>query len=67
MNQIPLNTMIHMETIKLTPTSYLLWCCQLVPLLESQDLMVYLDGSFPVLSIQIHQGTDQIPNPSYKK
>jgi hypothetical protein len=50
-NQIPLNTMVHMETIKLTPTNYLLWCRQLVLLFESQDLMVYLDESFLVLSV----------------
>lgn len=30
-----LNTMVHLVTIKLTPTNYLLWCHQFVPLLES--------------------------------
>jgi alpha-N-arabinofuranosidase len=66
-NQLSLNTMVHMVTIKLTPTNYLLWRCQFVPLLESQDLLGYLDGSFPVPSAQIRQGTELVPNPSYKK
>ena len=66
-NQLPLNTMVHMVTIKLTPTNYLLWRRQFVPLLESQDLLGYLDGSFLAPAAQILRGTEQVPNPSYKK
>ncbi|KAE8701309.1 hypothetical protein F3Y22_tig00110548pilonHSYRG00747 [Hibiscus syriacus] len=66
-NQLPLNTMVHMMTIKLTPTNYLLWRRQFIPLLESQDLMGYLDGSFSAPSSHIFQGTDLVPNPAYKK
>ncbi|KAF5470482.1 hypothetical protein F2P56_010995 [Juglans regia] len=54
-NQLPLNTMVHMVTVKLTPTNYLLWRRQFIPLLESQDLMGYLDGFSPAPSAQILQ------------
>lgn len=37
-----------MVTIKLTPTNYLLWRYQFVSLIESKDLMGYLDRSLPV-------------------
>ena len=42
---LPLNTMVHMLTIKLTSSNYLLWKNQFVPLLASQDLFGYLDGT----------------------
>ena len=35
---LPLNTMVHMLTIKLISSNYLLWKNQFVPLLASQDL-----------------------------
>ena len=40
-----LNTMVHMFTIKLTSSNYLLWKNHFVPLLANQDLLGYLDGS----------------------
>ena len=64
---LPLNTMVHMVTIKLTPTNYLLWHRQFVPLLESQDLMGYLDGSFSAPTTQVCAENDLVPNPAYKK
>ena len=40
------NTMIHMVTIKLSSSSnYLLWKSQLLPLLESQELLGHVDGT----------------------
>ena len=42
---LPLNTMVHMLTIKLTSSNYLLWRNQFVPLLTSQELFGLLDGS----------------------
>ena len=42
---LPLNTMVHMLTIKLTSSNYLLWKNHFVPLLANQDLFGYLDGS----------------------
>ncbi|RVW97500.1 hypothetical protein CK203_026198 [Vitis vinifera] len=40
-----LNTMVHMLTIKLTSSNYFLWKNQFIPLLTSQDLLGFLDGS----------------------
>ena len=42
---LPLNTMVHMLTIKPTSSNYLLWKNHFVPLLANQDLFGYLDGS----------------------
>ena len=42
---LPFNTLIHMITIKLSSTNYLLWKSQLLPLLESQNLLGYVDGT----------------------
>ena len=39
------NTMVHMITIKLSSTNYLLWKSQFLPLLRSQGLLGYVDGS----------------------
>ena len=60
-------TMVHMVTIKLTPTNYLLWRRQFVPLLDSEDLMGYLDGSFSTHVAQVCAKNDLVPNPAYKK
>lgn len=54
-NQHSLNTIVshighQTHSHKLTMPHYLLWHHQFVPLLESQDLMGYLDGSSPVTS-----------------
>lgn len=40
------NTLIHMITIKLSSSNYLLWKSQLFPLLKSQDLLGHADGTF---------------------
>ncbi|KAL6350717.1 hypothetical protein AAG906_028176 [Vitis piasezkii] len=37
--------MIHMVTIKLSSSNYLLWKSQLLPLLESQELLGHVDGT----------------------
>ena len=42
---LPFNTMIHMVTIKLSSSSYLLSKNQLLPLLESQELLGHVDGT----------------------
>ena len=39
------NTMIHMVTIKLSSSNYLIWKSQLLPLLESQELLGHVDGT----------------------
>lgn len=59
---LPLNTMVHMLTIKLTFSNYLLWRNQFIDLLTSQDLFGFLDGSVraPSLKITGSDGTTQV-------
>jgi alpha-N-arabinofuranosidase len=63
---LPLNTMVHMLTIKLTSSNYLLWRNQFIPLLTSHDLLGFLYGSIAVPSPQITgtDGSTQV-NPTY--
>nr|TKR98393.1 hypothetical protein D5086_0000203370 [Populus alba] len=63
---LPLNTMVHMLTIKLTSSNYLLWRNQFVPLLTSQELFGFLDGTIiaPSLMVTDSNGVTN-PNPSY--
>ena len=42
---LPFNTLIHMITIKLSSSNYLFWKSQLQSLLESQDMIGYVDGT----------------------
>jgi hypothetical protein len=42
---LPFNTLIHMVTIKLSSSNYLLWKSQLLPLLKSQELIGHVDGT----------------------
>ena len=65
-SSLPLNTMVHMLTIKLTSSNYLLWKNQFVPLLASQDLFSYLYGSIraPSTTILAAYGTTK-SNPVY--
>ncbi|PIA57119.1 hypothetical protein AQUCO_00600091v1 [Aquilegia coerulea] len=39
------NTMVHMVSVKLGANNYLLWRNQFIPLLTSQNLIGYVDGS----------------------
>ena len=65
-SSLPLNTMVPMLTIKLTSSNYLLWKNQFVPLLASQDLFGYLDGSIgaPSATFLTADGTTK-SNPTY--
>ena len=45
---LPFNTLIHMVTIKLSSSNYLLWKSQLLPLLESQELIDYVDETIEI-------------------
>ena len=60
------NTMIHMVTIKLSSTNYLLWRNQLLPLLQCQNLLSHVDGSVaaPPTTIASDSSSSQ-PNPKY--
>jgi len=43
--------MVHMVTIKLSSTNFLLWRNQVIPLLQCQKLYGYIDGSTPMPSV----------------
>ncbi|XP_075666058.1 uncharacterized protein LOC142635884 [Castanea sativa] len=58
---LPFNTMIHMVTIKLSSSNYLLWKSQLLPLLESQGLLGHVDGTL-VPPPLFDPPTSQTPN-----
>lgn len=62
---LPLSTVLHMLTIKLSPTNYLLWHKQMVPLLAYQQLTGYVDGSIPPPPATITNGETTSPNPAY--
>ncbi|KAL6327530.1 hypothetical protein AAG906_021620 [Vitis piasezkii] len=53
--------MIHMVTIKLSSSNYLLWKSQLLPLLESQGLLGHADGSLEPPPL-FDPPTSQTPN-----
>jgi hypothetical protein len=61
---LPFNTMIHMVTIKLSSSNYLLWKSQLLPLLDSQGLLGHMDGTL-VLPPPFDPPTSQTPNSSH--
>ena len=54
------NTMIHMVTIKLSSTNYLLWRNQLLPLLHCQNLFSHIDGSATIPPITITPNSSSI-------
>nr|GEX70852.1 putative zinc finger, CCHC-type [Tanacetum cinerariifolium] len=62
---LPLATILHMLTIKLYSTNYLLWRNQVLPLLAIQKLTGYIDGSILAPSHTIVTGTTTDPNPAY--
>ena len=58
---LPFNTMIHMVTIRLSSSNYLLWKSQLLPLLESQGLLGHADSSLEPPPL-FDPPTSQTPN-----
>ncbi|KAJ0100313.1 hypothetical protein Patl1_20260 [Pistacia atlantica] len=58
------HTMIHMVTIKLSSSNYLLWTSQLLPLLESQELLKHVDGTLKPPP-RFDPPNSQTPNPKY--
>ncbi|GJW68396.1 putative RNA-directed DNA polymerase, partial [Tanacetum coccineum] len=64
---LPLATILHMITIKLTSSNYLLWKNQLLPLLAYQKLTGYVDGSIAAPDPTIVNNDVTSPNPDYNK
>ncbi|KAJ0102057.1 hypothetical protein Patl1_05000 [Pistacia atlantica] len=61
---LPFHTMIHLVTIKLSSSNYLLWTSQLLPLLESQELLKHVDGTLEPPP-WFDPPNSQTPNPKY--
>ena len=61
------NTMVHMITIKLSATNFLLWKSQLLPLLQCQVCLGFVDGSLQQPSETLPNITNgtSIPNPKF--
>ena len=57
------NTMVHMVTIKLSSTNFLLWHNQVVPLLQCQKFYGYVDGS----TLMPSATTDPVTNDLWKQ
>ncbi|OVA18397.1 hypothetical protein BVC80_1833g54 [Macleaya cordata] len=56
----------NLVSVKMDGSNFLLWKNQMVPLLVSQDLMGYVDGSFAAPPPEIDDGAGhQIANPAY--
>jgi hypothetical protein len=64
-SSLSLQTMFHMITIKLSSTNYLLWRNQILPLLNSQNLLDYIDGSVHEPPESILSESISIPNPKH--
>ncbi|GJV32261.1 DNA-directed DNA polymerase [Tanacetum coccineum] len=62
---LPLATILHMITIKLTSSNYLVWKNQLLPLLAYQKLTGYIDGPIATPSPTIVNDSVSSPNPAY--
>ena len=62
---LPLAKILHMLTIKLSSTNYLLWRNQVLPLLGYQKLTGYIDGTIAAPPPTITTGTTTSPNPEY--
>lgn len=58
---LPFNTKIHMVSIKLSSSNYLLWKSQLLPLLEIQDLLSHVDETLQP-SQQFDREGSKMPN-----
>ncbi|KAJ9552360.1 hypothetical protein OSB04_016405 [Centaurea solstitialis] len=62
---LPLATILHMLTIKLSSTNYLLWKNQILPLFSYQKLIGHVDGSLAAPSTTITIDGKTSPNPEY--
>ncbi|KAK1417226.1 hypothetical protein QVD17_26351 [Tagetes erecta] len=63
--KLPMATILHMLTIKLSSTNYLYWQNQLLPLLANQELLGHVDGSIPLPPKTITLDSKEQPNPAH--
>ncbi|KAJ0536278.1 putative RNA-directed DNA polymerase [Helianthus annuus] len=62
---LPMATLLHMLTIKLSSTNYLVWRYQVFPLLSHQKLAGYVDGTIQAPEKNIITDGAEVPNPDY--
>lgn len=62
---LPINTLMHLITIRLSPSNYLLWKSQLIPLLTHQNLMGHVDGTSCAPPSELLVDDKSSPNPAY--
>ena len=66
-SSLPLATILHMITLKLSPTNYLLWRNQLLTLLTYQKLSGHVLGTTLAPTKTLHTEGATVPNPAYEK
>ncbi|KAF8377256.1 hypothetical protein HHK36_030631 [Tetracentron sinense] len=66
---ISISSILNLVSIKLNPTNYLLWKSQFVPLLGSQNLLGYVDGTIlpPSKLLPASNNETPQPNPLFEK
>ncbi|GKB04384.1 retrovirus-related pol polyprotein from transposon TNT 1-94 [Tanacetum coccineum] len=64
-NNIPLNTIIHMLTIKLGSSNYLSWKNQIIPILSYQNLLNHVDGTGITPPSTRREADKTVDNPDY--
>ncbi|KAJ9544175.1 hypothetical protein OSB04_023882 [Centaurea solstitialis] len=63
-NHLPMQTILHLITIRLSSSNYLLWKNQMTPLLSLQGLSEHVDGSSPIPTTEIIVDGKNVPNPA---
>ncbi|KAL9999568.1 hypothetical protein Hdeb2414_s0020g00559781 [Helianthus debilis subsp. tardiflorus] len=61
----PLHTLLHLITIKLSSSNYLLWKNQIYPVLSYLNLLKHIDGSTPTPQETITTDGKSEPNPAF--
>ncbi|KAI3510913.1 hypothetical protein L1887_18051 [Cichorium endivia] len=62
---LPMNTILHMITNRLSSSNYLLWKSQMLPLLSYQNLLRHVDGSLAAPPSELLTDEKSSPNPAY--
>ena len=61
---LSLSTILHMLTIKLSSSNFLLWKNQIIPLLKFQKLLGHIDGTAVQPPSTIEVDAKAVPNPA---
>ncbi|KAJ0479330.1 putative RNA-directed DNA polymerase [Helianthus annuus] len=64
-NTLPMATLLHMITVKLSSSNYLLWHNQMLLLLANQKLVPHIDGTLSAPSKTVTVDSKEQANPDY--